>query len=74
MKVKYSSVITDRWKVAKALIQENKLEEADDHITESLDMLATYTEKGFTVVEKVKLDIWKERFYFMLENAGLLPE
>lgn len=43
---------------------------------ELVDMLGEITQQqGFDcVVEDVKMDLWKERVWSLIENAGLLPE
>jgi len=43
---------------------------------ELIHMLGEITQKmGFDcVVEGVKMDLWKERIWTLVENAGLLPE
>ena len=53
------------------------MELADDKLMELVWKLADYTMSGFKdadVIEGVKLETWKERVWFAIENAGLLPE
>ena len=43
---------------------------------EFIDMVGEITsDRGFDcVVEDIKMDLWKERIWSLVENAGLLPE
>ena len=43
---------------------------------EFIDMVGEITQKqGFDcVIEDIKMDLWKERIWSLVENAGLLPE
>ena len=44
--------------------------------TEFVDILGELTRQfgGYSVIEDVKMDLWKERIWSLIENAGLLPE
>tara|TARA_R110000796_G_scaffold79714_1_gene176891 strand:+ start:2415 stop:2798 length:384 start_codon:yes stop_codon:yes gene_type:complete len=50
--------------------------ELDNLCNEFLDLLGEITLKdGYgDVIEDIKLDLWKERVWLLIENAGLLPE
>ena len=50
--------------------------ELDELVLELVDLLGEITQKlGFDcVIEGVKMDLWKERVWSLIENAGLLPE
>jgi len=50
--------------------------ELDQLCCEFIDMVGEITEdRGFDcVVEDIKMDLWKERIWSLVENAGLLPE
>ena len=43
---------------------------------EFIDMMGEITQdRGFDcVVEDIKMDLWKERIWSLIQNAGLLPE
>ena len=86
MKVE-KSVLTPKWQEIKAMFESNtngskeygenfpidgELDELTQHF---IGMLGAITLKqGFdTVVEGVKMDLWKERIWSVVENAGLLP-
>jgi hypothetical protein len=64
-------------KEANYQIKSGDLELADNKLMEFVWKLADYTMEGFKdadVIEGVKLETWKERVWFAIENAGLLPE
>ena len=50
--------------------------ELDMLATEFVDIIGELTRQfGWTcVIEDVKMDLWKERIWSLIENAGLLPE
>ena len=50
--------------------------ELDMLATEYVDILGELTRQfgGYSVIEDVKMDLWKERIWSLIENAGLLPE
>ena len=82
------SIITPKWLKIKAMYEQgtngsNKYGtnfeiggELDELALELVDMLGEITQQqGWDcVVEGVKMDLWKERVWSLIENAGLLPE
>lgn len=65
------------WKNCLAVLESNDLELADNKLMELVWKLADYTMLGFKDTDKVegiKLEVWKERVWYAIENAGLLPE
>ena len=50
--------------------------ELDILCCEFIDMLGTITQEyGWgVIIEDIKMDLWKERIWSLVENAGLLPE
>ena len=50
--------------------------ELDTLTREFVDIIGEYTHQfGWDcVIEGVKMDLWKERIWSLIENAGLLPE
>jgi hypothetical protein len=53
------------------------MELADTKLMELVWKLASYTMLGFKDIDKVegvKLEVWKERVWYAIENNGLLPE
>ena len=82
------SVLTPKWVEIKEMFEngtngskeygenfpiDGELDELTQHF---IGMLGAITLKqGFdTIVEDVKMDLWKERIWSLVENAGLLPE
>ena len=75
--MKKTNVITPMWQNCQTVLKSGDLELADDKLMELVWKLADYTMTGFKdvdVIEGVKLETWKERVWFSIENAGLLPE
>ena len=82
------SIVTPKWLKIKEMYEQgtngsNKYGtnfeiggELDILASEFVDMLGEITQKfGWDcVVEGVKMDLWKERGWSLIENAGLLPE
>lgn len=82
------SIVTPKWLQIKEMYEQgtngsNKYGtnfelggELDKLALELVDMLGEITQQqGFDcVVEGVKMDLWKERVWSLIENAGLLPE
>ena len=81
------SILTPKWQEIKAMYEngtngskeygenfpiDGKLDELTQHF---IGMIGAITLKqGFdTIVEGVKMDLWKERIWAVVENAGLLP-
>jgi hypothetical protein len=75
--MKKTNVITPMWHNCQSILKSGDLELADNKLMEFVWKLADYTMEGFKdadVIEGVKLETWKERVWFAIENAGLLPE
>lgn len=52
-------------------------EEFDELSREMLKYMGELTVngvKGDTIIEKISLDLWKDRVFHLIERAGLLPE
>jgi hypothetical protein len=65
------------WHNCQSILKSGDLELADNKLMEFVWKLSDYTMEGFKdadVIEGVKLETWKERVWFAIENAGLLPE
>jgi hypothetical protein len=82
------TIVTPKWQKIKAMYEagtngskeygknfpiDGELDELTQHF---IGMIGAITLKqGFdAVVEDIKLDLWKERIWAVVENAGLLPE
>ena len=75
--MKKTNVITPMWLKCQEILKSGDLELADNKLMELVWKLADYTMQGFKdadVIEGVKLETLKERCWYSLENAGLLPE
>ncbi len=65
------------WEKCKQVLDSGDLELADTLLMELIFKLADYTSQGYKDadrIEGVKLEVWKERAWCSLQNAGLLPE
>ena len=75
--MKKTNVITPMWQNCQAVLKTGDLELTDNKLMELVWKLADYTVLGYKDADKiegVKLEVWKERVWFAIENAGLLPE
>ena len=75
--MKKTNIVTPMWAKCQEVLKTGNLELADKLLMELVWKLADYTMLGYKdadVIEGVKLEVWKERAWFSLENAGLLPE
>ena len=82
------SIITPKWMEIKKMYEEGTngskeygknfpIDGESDELTQHfIGMIGAITLKqGFdAVVEDIKLDLWKERIWAVVENAGLLPD
>lgn len=81
-------IVTPKWQKIKAMYEAGtngsvkygtnfEIEgELDQLCCEFIDLMGEITTHyGWTtIVEDVKMDLWKERIWSLVENAGLLPE
>jgi len=77
IKMGKTNIVTPMWKQCLAILETGDLELADIKLMELVWKLADYTMLGYKdadKVEGVKLEVWKERVWFCIENNGLLPE
>ena len=75
--MKKTNIITPMWKNCLSVLQTSDLELADNKLMELVWKLADYSMLGYKDADKiegVKLEVWKERVWYAIENAGLLPE
>ena len=73
--MKKTNVVTPMWSKCRKALDENNLELADDLLMTLIFKLGEYTIKGYKdedKIEGVKLEVWKERAWFSLQNAGLM--
>ena len=73
--MKKTNIITPMWKNCLTILQTGNMELADTKLMELVWKLASYTMLGFKDTDKiegVKLEVWKERVWYAIENNGLL--
>ena len=69
--------ITKFYNKAKELLEQNKIQEADETLDWCLVVLsknALNGAKDTDLLEGVKMGVWYERVWTAVEHAGLLPE
>jgi hypothetical protein len=64
--------VTNLWTTARRQVSVNKLAEARDTLDKCLLALAEATDEGIEVIDNVKVDLWKDRVWLLLEEKGLL--
>ena len=75
--MKKTNVVTPMWLKCQEILKSGDMELADNELMRLIYKLADYTVNGYKDADKiegVKLEVWKERAWMALENAGLLPE
>jgi hypothetical protein len=75
--MKKTNIVTPMWQNCLSVVESGDLELADTKLMELVWKLADYTMQGFKDadrIEGVKLETWKERVWYTIENEGLLPE
>lgn len=63
-----------KYKLAKQLIKENKIADADACLEACLADLGAATLRGQTFIEGTSVNLWKARIWATIERAGLLPK
>ena len=67
--------LTTLWKKAKLLAEAKNVEQALPILEKLLIHVSDASNRGIDVMEGVKVDLWKERFWLAIENdLGILPE
>jgi hypothetical protein len=64
--------VTNLWNKAKNQIEQGKLEHARNTLDICLLVLARATEQNVEIIDNVKIDLWKDRVWLMLEEKELL--
>jgi len=75
--MKKTNIVTPMWQNCLSVLKSGDLELADTKLMELVWKLADYTIQGFKDADKiegVKLEVWKERSWYLIEHAGLLPD
>lgn len=68
---KEKGLITKTWLEAKHLISTEQFDKAEEVLDRGIAILSKYTLDGYgdkDVVEKVKMEVWKERFWLLTEK------
>ena len=74
--MKKTNIVTPMWVKCQEILNSGDLELADTKLMELVWKLADYTMQGFKDTDKIEgvsLAVWKERTWYSLEHAGLLP-
>jgi hypothetical protein len=73
---KTKNPITNQFLALKEMYKEGNmdLELFDLLSTDLINILGELTMHGITEIEGKSLDVWKDRVWNLIENAGLLPE
>jgi len=66
--------ITNYWNQAKEKIQIGELEEARTILDKCLLVLALASENNIEVLDNIRVDLWKDRIWLLLEEKELLCE
>jgi len=76
MAKKKKHIIEIKFKTLKTKFKANELstEEIDELTRELLDNLAILTEKSVKDINGTSIDLYKDRVWWIVEKAGLLPE
>ena len=66
--------ITNTWKKALQFIKSKDVPSAIEQLDTCLLILAKATEEGETIIDNLKVDLWKMRVGVKIEDLGVLPE
>jgi hypothetical protein len=64
--------VFELYALAKKLIKENKLQEADALLEQIIFKIASFQRKGIKMVDEVDIETWRVRVWTTIEKAGLL--
>jgi hypothetical protein len=74
MQFTLNQAIKNHWRTANELLKENQLEEANEYLDRCLVVLAKATSNNQNELAGVRVELWKERVWYALENNGLLND
>lgn len=74
MRFTLDQAIKNYWRKANECLKSNKPEQASEHLDKCLIALAKATTNGQEELAGVRVELWKERVWYALENNGLLAE
>jgi hydrogenase maturation factor len=66
--------ITVNYKKIRMLLKEGNIREAEELLNWGIAYLANATFRGIQTIDKVDVDLWKDRYWFEIENHGLLDD
>jgi hypothetical protein len=64
--------ITTNYKKIRLYLKEGRIKEAEELLNWGIARLANISIEGIKVIDKVDVNLWKDRYWFELENHGLL--
>jgi hypothetical protein len=64
--------VTHLWNEAKEQVELNNLDKVRDLLDRCLLALAEATTEGIEVIDNVRVDLWKDRVWLLLEEKDLL--
>ena len=68
---KPKEIVTKTWLEARELIKARQFEEAEQVLDKGILLLTQFTRDGYgdkDLLEEVKMEVWKERFWIAIEN------
>jgi hypothetical protein len=66
--------ITINYTKIRNFLKEGKFEEARELLDWGIMYLATATTNNVQVIDKISVDLWKDRYWLELENNNLIEE
>jgi hypothetical protein len=64
--------ITTNYKKIRLYLKEGRIKEAEELLNWGIARLANVSIEGIKIIDKVDVNLWKDRYWFELENHGLL--
>jgi negative regulator of replication initiation len=74
MQFTLDQAIKNHWRTANELLKENQFEQANEYLDKCLVVLAKATSNNQNELAGVRVELWKERVWYALENNGLLND
>lgn len=74
MQFTLDQAIKNHWRTANELLKENQFEQANEYLDKCLVVLAKATGNNQNELAGVRVELWKERVWYALENNGLLND
>ena len=64
--------ITYNYKKIRRFFKEDRIQEAEELLNWGIARLANMSLEGIQTIDKVDINLWKDRYWFELENHNLL--